>query len=236
MNEALLSISIALLVIFLVTWSILQSFKISAFCFVAVALILLFTMGLISALGVAFSTVVVTGLVLSTGLAIDFFVHVCEQFMKTASSLDDVKTRALGAAYRLRRPITSGFTTTFVAIFSLLFAEMSAFYELVTILVTVCSLAYVFALFIAPLFLPIIFNNGTVEILPTVDCLDGDAVDTVSFNKTESTEEIFEIQQDKVIGLVDEETVEENKGLEGYEVDHVDKFSEDTLVHSNDEE
>ncbi|KAL0216500.1 hypothetical protein P9112_008684 [Eukaryota sp. TZLM1-RC] len=232
-SEAAQTLILSLTAIFMVTFLVIKSFKMALFCFVGVLIILTNVLGVLAIFSIPFSSIVVTGLCLSCGISIDYFIHICESF---SAAKGGVEYRARKAVWLLKKAILSGAISTFAAVVPLAFSSTSVFRVFCVMFISTVILAFVYALFIAPQFLPVFFRPGTGEnatvgsmtnVLP-VDYFPDDSHS--SSNTTQLGTEPFSLNSEFVDRQVDEASSDENADKEETKVDENEAQDEVTVL------
>ncbi|KAL0220613.1 hypothetical protein RCL1_000467 [Eukaryota sp. TZLM3-RCL] len=207
-KEAAQTLSLSLLSIFIITLIVIRQLKASLFCFGGVVLILSNVLGVLYLFDVGFSSIVVTGLCINSGIAIDYFLHLVEQFSTTKGGVD---YRVSKSVWMLKRAIISGAVTTFVAIVPLAKSSTSVFLVFCIMLLSTVVLALVYSLVVAPLILPLFFSSkqGVADDEGSMMNIF-EAVVVVSDDHVEMQTTTDVVVQDIVKG--DQEDVEESTG------------------------
>ncbi|KAL0236559.1 hypothetical protein GEMRC1_003141 [Eukaryota sp. GEM-RC1] len=224
-TEAAQTLSLALAAIFVVSWIVIGKFTMALFCFSGVLVILVNVLGVLALFSIPFTSIVVTGLCLCSGISVDYFIHVCESF---AVSNGGEEYKARKAVWLLRKAIVSSAVSTFVSVLPLVFSSTSVFRVFCLMFLSTIILAFVYSLFVAPQFLPIVFRSkefGDARLGSMMNILPLD-------NESElvSSEKVEEEMEEKEEDLDEDEVVEENLNDDD---DEVEAFSDDTSDRSS---
>lgn len=180
-RELFQNVGLAILAVAVIVFCTIGSFITSFLITLNVAFCIIEILGFMYALGIVIDSVSVINMVLAVGLTVDYSAHIGHCFV--TQSGHDKNQRATEALADIGSAVLSGATSTFLAVFVLLFSQSYVFKVLAVMFALTVGLGAIHGLVALPVMLSVFGPDNDRSLGATlddtfVDCLEKENTDT----------------------------------------------------------